>query len=73
MTKRKYKLKDQGLWEKFCAFEGFEKAFQDSCTIAEAQKHRCFVTVLFRFVASATSMVTFSWKDIIVIEEQPCK
>ena len=73
MTQRKFRLADPALWEKFCAFEGFEKAFQDACTIAEAQKHRCFVTVLFRFVASATSMVTFSWKDIIVIEEQPCK
>lgn len=73
MTYRKYKLQDPDLWAKLCAFEGFEKAFQDACTIAEAQKHRCFVTVLFRFVASTTSMVTFSWKDIIVIEEQPCK
>ena len=73
MTQRKYRLADPDLWEKFCAFEGFEEAFQKFCDIAEAQKNRRFVTVLFRFVDSATSAVTFSWKDIIVIEEQPCK
>lgn len=67
-TEKKWRLKDEDLWQKLCALPDFEKAFQSACDIALSRSWGSRLSVIIQLSKGVSSILCFPISDIVEIQ-----
>lgn len=70
VTSKKFRLKDPELWQRLCAFPGFDKAFQQAMRIALQRRTPCRCSIIYHFCPGVASVLAFPLDAIEAIKEE---